>query len=304
MKIKKQILSAALILLSLSPAAAKKVKTQSYRYTLPRTVLSLSVESVQKEIIPGIYASYAENLLNLKLPQKDSSHFEISKISISSHTERDYSHYFEVELTAEQKAVFDNLVKEGLILPFGSPEEGISEVILPVHDKNTPALPYKTKSSQAAKAAQRIAQFREDRYNIVIGNTDASYSGEALGAALEELKTAEKELLELFLPIERQYSYSCSFDFIPANGSNRFEAFCFSEDLGVLPAGSPEGHPYVLEIKVEEVPAREIEIQEEVPVLNYRIPAYCTVTLYLYEHVVCHLRIPVCQLGKDEKINI
>lgn len=301
---KKIILGAALILLSLSPAAAKQPKTQTYRYALPKTVLSLNVESLQKETIPGIYASYAESLLDFRVPQRDSSHFDISRISISSRTEADYSHYFEVELDENQKLIFDGLVAEGLILPFDTPQEGSIEVKLPIQDRKTKVLPYKTNSTQATKAAERIAQFREDRYNIVIGNTDASYTGEALGAALDELKVAEKELLELFLPQEKEYVHSCSFDYIPTAGSRRFEAFSFSPELGVLPAGSPEGQPYVLEISVEEVPKCERDISEELPTLSYRIPAYCTVTLYFYEHVVCHLRIPVCQLGKDEKINI
>lgn len=304
MKIKKQILSAVLLVFSLSPAIAKKPKTQTLRYALPRTVLSVEVESHQTRTIPGIYSSYAESLLNLNVPVKDSSHFEISKIIISSHTEADNSRYFEVEVNEEQKKIFDKLMEEGFVMPLESPREASAQVTLPLLDDSTLVLPYKTNSNQATKAAQKIAQFREDRYNIIIGNTDASYSGEALGAALKELKQAEEEILALFLPQEKHFDYSYNFDYVPAKGSRRFEAFSFNPDFGVLPAGSPEGRPYILEISVEEIPAAERELIEEAAVLNYRIPAICTVRLYFYEHVVCHLRIPICQFGKDEKINI
>ena len=56
----------------------------------------------------------------------------------------------------------------------------------------------KTLEDKAAEAAEIILSVRQERMNIAMGHTDATFSGEALAAALEELSRIEEEYLALF----------------------------------------------------------------------------------------------------------
>lgn len=288
--------------LSFYPLQAKKNNTTTISYTLPKTIISINIESVENEIITSPYSRYGKSLLGIELPEKDSTCFSISKIAINSYIEPDYSTTRPITLTEQEKLELGRLKKEGFIYEH-SPQIKIATTLLPVKNPD-PSPRVKTSYENARKAASQIIRYREDRYNIVTGNTDATYSGEAMGAALNELHNAENELLSLFLPSTKTYTYTHTFDFVPSSECTRLEAFCFSESLGILPAGSPEGIPYYLEISVEEIADSsytDTESKEE-NALTYRVPAICTVKVYCYEHVVCHLRVPIFQLGSNETI--
>ena len=122
----------------------------------------------------------------------------------------------------------------------------------------------------------------------------------------EELDKAEEKLLALFSPTVPSFGQSVSFDFIPsAQTSGKIEAFCFSESLGVLPAGSPEGTPYYLEISTDAncvLNAARPDTSDG-QTIYYCVPSVCNVKIYYYDHVVCHLRVPVYQLGVNEMMN-
>lgn len=289
---------------ALLPLHAKKDNTSRVLYTLPKTIISINVESIENEIKASPYSRYGKSLLGLNLPEKDSTFFNISKISITAYTEPDYDSLYTISLIERQKHEFENLKEEGFIYKQPMPNESKSSATIFPIKTSCPKIWVKPNYEEARKAVSNINRYREDRYNIVTGNTDATYSGEAMRAALTELHDAENKLLSSFLPSTNTYIHSYTFDFVPLSVCTRLEAFCFSESLGVLPANSPEGTPYYLEISIEEIadPSYTDTEQKEENALTYRVPAICTVKVYCYEHVVCHLRVPIFQLGVDRTL--
>ena len=73
----------------------------------------------------------------------------------------------------------------------------------------------KTREQRAAEIAETIISLREQRMCIVTGDTDATFSGEALGAAVEELTRLEQEYLSLFTGYSEYDTQTFTFDLVP-----------------------------------------------------------------------------------------
>lgn len=305
---KKHITWLIVLMLAAAPALAGKTPLRQQIYSLPQSVVTVSVQTVQQRITAGPYARYANSLLGIQTIDRDSSLFTISGITITCGSEPDQSKRYSVLLDENGQARFSELAEKGLICTGCPSSDAKSEVTLPV----TPVNPIvrdnsKKTAEKAAQAAESIKKYREDRYNILIGNTDATYSGEALGAAVSELNREENELLAMFLPDIQTYTDTASFDFLLSPSlPRRIEAFCFSPSLGVLPSGSPEGIPYYLDITVNGCTAAQAQAADKNSSarIRYRVPAICEIKLCCYDHVLCHVRVPVYQFGTEETINL
>ena len=151
---------------------------------------------------------------------------------------------------------------------------------------------------KAQEAAEVVLKARRERFNISTGNTDATFSGEALGAALAELDRVEQEYLTLFTGYTVSREQSGSFDVIPSAEDRvfRYTAFRLSNRDGLVPEGA--GTPYYLEFEPDEVfePAGSRDSRNSV---HYRIPAVCTVKLASGGKTLFQGRIPVYQLGVE-----
>lgn len=305
---KKHITELIVLMLASAPALAGKTPLRQQIYSLPQSVVTVSVQTVQQRITAGPYARYANSLLGIQTIERDSTLFTISGITISCGNEPDQSKRYSVLLDENGQSAFNELAEKGLICTGCPSTVAKSEVTLPVTPVSPIARDNSRKTSEkAAQAAESIRKYREDRYNILIGNTDATYSGEALGAAVSELNREENELLTMFLPDIQTYTDITSFDFLLSPSlPRRIEAFCFSPSLGVLPSGSPEGIPYYLDITVNSCSAAQAQAagKDSSARIRYRVPAICEIKLCCYDHVLCHVRVPVYQFGTEETINL
>lgn len=294
-----------IIFLAIVSASAKKQdEGKCVIYYLPRTVLSISIDCEEQDIVAGPYARYAKEMLGINTIEKDSILFSIKKIELNAHTEADPTQIVQFHADEAQAKKLLKLEQEGLLVSRKITEHQSSSKDFVVKPVKIIPTPIRGKES-AKKSADRIKQYREDRYNILIGNTDATYSGEALGDAIEELRKSEEELLSQFLPQIECYSHNTELEFIPKPGNPlKFEAFCFSDQLGVLPAGSPEGNPFYLLLSIEnteQFSAQEHNNEKNLS-LTYREPAECTIKLLYYDHVICSVKMPIYQLGNNKTI--
>ena len=156
-----------------------------------------------------------------------------------------------------------------------------------------------------------IINLRKQRFQIVTGDTDATYSGEAMGAAIDELTRLEKEYLTLFLGYTECQTQKMNFDVIPQAGrdNQKYIAFRLSDTAGLLPADNLSGKPVVIEFVPQEIaPVPEIPVGDpkKAPVIlaHYRIPAVCTVKIFQGATPLLQTRIPVYQLGVESSIPV
>lgn len=164
----------------------------------------------------------------------------------------------------------------------------------------------KSVEKRAAEAAAMIFDIRAKRYQILTGDTDATYSGAAMGDAVRELARLEKDYMTMFTGYSEYQTQKKTFEVIPQkNRENQlYVAFRVSDTSGLLPADNLSGKPVILEIvpqPVAPVPVDEKQLKKsrgEVFV-TYRIPAVCTVRLMDGMDEIFQSRVPVYQLGTE-----
>jgi hypothetical protein len=159
-----------------------------------------------------------------------------------------------------------------------------------------------------------ILKLREKKYQIVTGDTDATYSGEAMGAAIAELTRMEEEYMMLFTGYSECQTQVKRFELVPdaSRESQMYIAFRLSDATGLTSADNMSGRPVVMEIVPQEfmkpeppMEAKPSKKKEPEPVVAYyRIPSVCTVKLIDSGNVLIQTRIPVYQLGQESSIPV
>ena len=314
-------------------------------YSLPSTTITLDVEAVQEKFYAGPYARFAEKYLGIKARQKDETTFQLTQIRMTPLLEADQSRRYSFNVKkGEIDATFLKLSASGLVsfsdANFGDesiwrfPTEvkgdfagkGVSSNL--TSESTTLYRNSKTESAygrvavqqnmvveksleqKAAETAEMILKLRQQRLQIVTGDTDATYSGEAMGAAIDEITRLEKEYMTLFTGYSDMQTQRMRFDVVPQKGldSQMYVAFRLSDTAGLVPADNLSGKPIVMEIIAQEIadPAMSSEMLRNGKAVEayYRIPAICTVKLMDGTSLLLQSRMPVYQLGRESSLPV
>jgi hypothetical protein len=163
----------------------------------------------------------------------------------------------------------------------------------------------KSLEQKAAETAATILDLRRQRLQIVTGDTDATYSGEAMGAAIGELARLEQEYMTLFVGYSEFQTQKMRFDVVPeaASENQMYIAFRISDKSGLVPADDMTGRPVVMEIQTQAFEKVKAGGQKG-EVVHYRIPAVCTVKIKNGADLLLQSRVPVYQLGKESSLPV
>ena len=319
-----------LITLFLALGLAVSARAQEVTYALPLTTLTLKVEVQQESFFAGPYAAYAKKFLNLDVRDSDEVTSTVTAVELIPNVEADPRALFTCDaenatllalssqglIALQNKAEADNTSWrflspartdfEGSITSPNKLETRITykrvqgengAVSVPVEHKVKQA---KSLEDKAAEAAETVLKVRKDRMNIVSGDTDASYSGEAMSAALKELDRIEDEYLALFSGRSVMRTSVSYFDVIPdpQTKNHRYLAFRLTDD-GPIPEGA-KGVPYYLELEPQPmVFPDDNRAKSKATVIRYRIPVVCKVRLTSEGKRLLETRVPVYQLGME-----
>lgn len=229
----------------------------SYIYSLPLTVIDISITAEEISIIPGPYAKFAEKYLGIQhAPQKPEKLWSVKSISLKSHSEADPDFIYSLQGIGNTNAYPDlmRLLENRLIL---TPASFSAELVnLYSYPTNTGAILYtdlsvkrnfeaekdvevslvmpdtiymtkpssrnalkeKTIEQKAEEAANFIIKLKKRRFKLVAGQYDYMPEGEAMGAALDELARIEEEYLSLFIGKRISTERQQNFHFIPSAG--------------------------------------------------------------------------------------
>lgn len=333
---------ALLLMLPIAASAQKKSDPQGHlTYSLPSTVIMLDVEAVQENFYAGPYARYAEKYLGIKARQKDESTIHLTEVRMTPLVEADQSRRYNISVAKGQmEASFLKLSSQGLIsfadANYGEvpqwrfPKSGqadfsskgvssnlTSESTTLYHNGgkvNQSMLVGKTSEQKAAETAEMILKLREQRLQIVTGDTDATYSGEAMGAAIAEITRLEQEYMTLFTGYSESQTQQMRFEVVPSadQEGQMYIAFRLSDTDGLVPADKMTGKPVILQIIPQEFHVPEVPVTDEKgkkkPVAEvlayYRIPAVCTVKLMDGPELLLQSRMPVYQLGQESSLPV
>ena len=331
---------AVLMVMPMSIFAQKKSDPQgAVAYSLPSTVISLEVEALQEKFYAGPYAKYAEKYLGIKVRQKDETTYQLVQISMTPSVEADQSERYLLAVEKgnidasflklstmglvsfadavaggetkwrfpartsgdfSDKGVSSNLTSEATVLYKNDRKE--SEYNKVSVQQNM--IVAKSPEKKASETADMILNLRKQRLQIVTGDTDATYSGEAMAAAIDELTRLEKEYMTLFTGYSETQVQKMNFEVIPdaERETQRYVSFRLSDTAGLVPADNLSGKPIVLELIPQELAQLEepaVKDSKKTPAVNayYRIPAICTLKLTEGVDILLQSRIPVYQLG-------
>ena len=325
-------------------------------YSLPLTTVRLDVEAVCETYTPGPYCQWAKKYLGIDVPQEASTSYTLSRIRMTPYLEADRSCSYVVNLNGmlgeASPASFFEFSSQGLLLlsdenkgnvnswrfPSMAPGSGTLASEATANLTSTETTLYrsvrtegggydrvavrqsqvveKSTEKKAQEAASMILSLRENRLNIITGNTDATFSGDALRAAVEEIGRLEEEYMRLFTGTVSSSVQAMSFDVVPASGPEEelTMAFRISDSHGLLPPDDITGRPVVMEIVPEdaedfyseqvvgEVEAAKPRAKHEAALrgnIYYRVPAICSVRIVDGQNLILKSRIPVYQKGQD-----
>ena len=308
------------------------VEAQTVTYSLPQTTVTVEVDAVQESFFAGPYAPFAKKYLGIDVRQQDENRSYLKEVRLLTRVEADPSARFSVDakgveerflaLSSQGLVSFQDKLEAGdLVWRFNpQPEADFSSkgvtsstrtelrttwkeietdtafVRVPVEESYQVE---KTPEMKAKEAAELILKARQERFNISTGNTDATFSGEALGAALSELDRVEKEYMTLFTGYTVTREQSGSFDVVPSATARRhqYPAFRLSGNEGLVSDGAGTG--YYLEFEPVEVADAPAVPKDSKTTVHYRVPAICQVRLTAGGETLFQSRIPVYQLGRE-----
>ena len=308
------------------------MRAQTVTYSLPQTTVTVEVDAVPESFFAGPYAAYAKRFLGIDVREVDGSRCFVREVRLVTRVESDPQARFSVDtkgvedrflaLTSQGLVSFQDKLEAGdLIWRFNpQPEADFSArgvtaqtrtetrtvwkevetdtafVRVPVEEAFQVQ---KTVEMKAQEAADMVLKARRERFNISTGNTDATFSGEALGAAIAELDRVEKEYLTLFTGYTVAREQSGSFDVIPSSGTRKhqYPAFRLNGKEGIVTDGP--GTIYYLEFTPDEISDAQASVKDTKNVVHYRIPAGCNVRLTSGGRTLFESRIPVYQLGLE-----
>ncbi|MFZ0282494.1 MAG: DUF4831 family protein [Bacteroidales bacterium] len=253
-------------------------------YSLPVTVLDITIETERVIEKPGPYARFAEALLGLQdVIQNEKEYWTIRGVSIKSHEEPDPSEFYVIEATALFQTNVLSLKKAGLMLDL-NPE------IFNVEDRNQTGgsdlnhmrisdlgsdeyfqtrsdtlyrlvsvdttfikIPYLVEKKQkltigdlAEKAAVRLMEMRDGKHMILTGETNV-FPQDA--SSIIEMNRLEKDYSELFTGKVWKETRKFSYQLIPKKATDAGSVtICgFSESAGPVAASDKSGTPLVVE---------------------------------------------------------
>lgn len=319
----KKIFIAVVAVLAALPGKAQG----SVSYSMPQTVLVFNVEAQREHFFAGPYAAYAKKYLGIEAEQYDRITHTVTSVKMVPGVEADQSQRFSYILNAQSQPIFLQLTSQGLVsgatgsytpdkgwkYPVGK-GTGFSDKGIPSnlaertstlygadnHAVRQQVIVEKTTEVKAKEVADKIFEIRENKYKILVGDTDATYSGEAMKATIDALNKLEQDYLTLFTGYSEYGSQSATFEVIPSARKNQtYIAFRLSDEDGLVPADNVSGKPYFVQLVVEEVaPAPAVDSKAKpVQVIKYRIPAVCGVRLTDGISTLLQTRVPIYQLG-------
>ena len=290
----KRFFVAAAALLCCIGAGAQQVQ--------PKTKLTFDVSAQLEQFYAGPYARYAQKYLGVEAKEEDSSKATLTSVVMKygSDTEASGTSVWSkpgfAQSGFESRGVSANYTSEAATLfSAGSASRIVSQSVTVE----------KTPEQKAREAADMVFLLRRNRIQIITGDTDATYSGEAMKAAIDELAALEQEYLSLFLGYTITQEQKVTFELSPSSDAKDqiYVIFRLSDQEGLLPAEEIGGKPYYLDIAPQEMasaPAADPRAASRAKaVQTVRIPAICDLKVSDGVKTFLQSRIPIYQLGED-----
>ncbi len=312
-----------------------KIPAGAIVYSLPITSLHIIAQAAHETFTAGPYARFSQKYLGVQAKEEDSVNYYLTSVEIVPYIEADPNANIALNLgnSKNGSANFLEMINQGIIMWSDSYAGKSNKLRFPDLKSNAlfakamstsnltseKSTLYRTSATgveraavqqsqvvekslekRAEETAAMIFKLRAKRLEIITGETDATFSGEALTSAIAEINRLEDEYLSLFFGKTTSGSQTMSFDVVPKadNDKQIYIAFRVSETQGLLPVNNLSGRPVVLELSKDETTSQiNMDVTPGRGKVIYRKPAVMNVRLMDGQNMLIQSRIPVYQLG-------
>lgn len=320
--------AAALTLLSAGAQTAKRItatKANEYAlvYSLPKTMIDVTVEAQITVRKPGEFYKYAPKYLNINNPiTKESHSATLLSASVSTHGIQDQDEVYSIQFKPGNPVTV-MLDAAGIPLAINTEEVFKRDLrALPEAHKaaptplETPAarqviseemLQSQSTAKKAELAAQAIFAIRQTRGELISGQADTMPpDGESLQLMLDNLQAQEDALMAMFVGTTSVSTQVETFTVDPAaveaEDKGRVIVCRISAVDGIVDSGDLSGDPVYLDMSVTargELPVNEKGQQLTFPRngVPYRIPGQMEASVVYDGKTVATDRLDIAQLG-------
>ncbi|MBQ0024171.1 MAG: DUF4831 family protein [Bacteroidales bacterium] len=314
-----------LVALFLMVVAGYQSNAQSVVYALPQTVVNVQVTFEKSVFTPGPYAKFAQKYLGNVPRTAALTSYTVKSIKMIPCVEADPSARYVTTLSDKSSASFLSLCSQGLIALDGSftgnvvstnlnsvnsselfsgqdPTGNLATVTttlyksvmtesgdferVPVQQSQTVE---KSLEKKAEETAGIILNLRQKRIDIVTGDTDATFSGEAMKSAIDEIDKLEEQYMRLFYGVTSVFEEEKVFTVVPKNGVKNYTV-CKVGNVSLT-----------MEISAEPLSSVQTESASKSKsggTVYYRIPATASCRIMEGSQAIADGRLIVYQFGE------
>lgn len=299
-------------------------------YTLPRTVVSVTVAVEREVVLRGPYAKFASQYLGIVgAAMSDKENYKIVDAKLGYFEEPDpaMTYHLNAPITEQAKGFrwLSSQTPQSAMLAdadFANAQLGGNNPFTDVgidplsgtiqrsglasedsfgalHVNRTSSVE-KSVEQMAADAASAIFTLRKRRFDLVTGEVGEGVFGAGLEAALKEINRLESEYLSLFIGKRYTQRIVRTYNVLPSADKKNVVAFRFADNKGIVPASDLSGKPIMLEFapEAEGGPQQSAELTRKGAVsVRYRVPSMQSVRLMDGTDQLAGERIPIFQYG-------
>lgn len=298
---------------------ASKLNEYGLIYTLPQTVIDVTVEAKKTVKTPGEFYRYSTKYLGITPITSKSEEWSLESVTVTPRGVADESEKYLIQFKSGStpyilidKNDFPLTVNSEDYIPSPTPELPVSQPAKPTILQTpiaaqaiTEEMLQSTSSAKKAElAAQKIYELRQSRNDIISGKADQMPSdGEGIKLVLENLEQQEAALTAMFIGTTQTSTSVRTYTITPPDEDQaKIVAGRLSVTDGLVDANDLSGDPIYLEIKVTdkgELPTNEKGEEKKFPKggLAYRIPGSADLSVTMRGNNFFRGRIDVAQYG-------
>ena len=304
---------------------ATKANDYGLVYTLPKTVVDITVETETTVKTPGEFYKYAKKYLNVDDPiAKPSETTVVKSVVISTHGEADANKKYLMTFKGGT-APFIVVNRESMPIAINTDKVFENEQVeLPeaVPAKPTPLeteaarqvvtedmLQSRSSAKRAELAAAQIYALRQSRTDLITGQADnMPPDGKAMQIVMDNIEAQEAALVAMFLGTTKTYTQVGSFSYTPTEDVKDIVVARISSTEGIVGADDLSGAPLMLSVEITERGKFPLnEKGETIPFpkngVAYCIPGKADVSVSFDGTTVAEKSVDIAQFGVEYGLN-
>lgn len=313
-------IGATLMLSSIVNAQTEAVKITATKgneygltYTLPKTVLCISIQTTKVTLKPGQFYQYAEKYLGVKdaiIEEKEYWEFDKAEAWGSAVPDKEHTYFIQLKsnvgpymyltddgllCSINTDPDFGDMPKSTLSVDKSKAKPGINKSSVMTEE----LLMASSTSKMAELAAKQIYRIRESRMNILTGEADKMPAdGESFKLVISQLEEQEKALTEMFTGVVTRESDVKSYLVTPEETMNNFIICRFSLHFGLVDKNDLSGTPVFLTLKTFDEPnVASVGKEKSKKGIVYRVPGEAQVKILLSGKTYFDSVLKIAQFG-------